>query len=77
MTTFGAGGRLTFFLGFLRKGGDLAMDFLKNLVEEAATVFFTTLAAGTATMLISWKTIRGKRKTTPRRRKQKGGSSVK
>ena len=53
------------------------MDFLKNLVEEAVTVFFTTLAAGTATMLISWKTIRGNRKTTPRRRKQKGGSSVK
>ncbi len=53
------------------------MDFLKNLVEEAVTVFFTTLAAGTATMLFSWKTIRGNRKTTPRRRKQKGGSSVK
>jgi len=68
---------LLYFLGFFREGGDLAMDFLKNLVEEAVTVFFTTLAAGTATMLFSWKTIRGNRKTTPRRRKQKGGSSVK
>lgn len=49
------------------------MDFLMNLVGEAVTVFFTTLAAGLATMLISRKTIRGNRKTTPRRRKQKGG----
>ena len=51
------------------------MDFLVALAKDVATIFFTTLAAGIATRLASHQLKKGKRKTTPRRRKHRGGSA--
>ena len=58
------------------KGGDMPMDFLQTLVKDAATIFLTTFAAGIA-MRFANLPLKKKRKTTPCRPKQKGGSSSK
>ena len=50
------------------------MEILMSLMENTATVFFTTLAAGYATRILSKKN--GQRKTPPRH-KRKGSSSKK
>ena len=48
------------------------MEILKSVLESTFTVFFTTLAAGYATRILSKK--KGKRKTPPRH-KRKGSFS--
>ena len=50
------------------------MDFLLALAKDVAMIFFTTFAAGIATRIANLQ-LKGKRKTTPRRPKHKGGSS--
>ncbi len=52
------------------------MDFLQTLAKDVATIFLTTFAAGIALRFANLP-LKSKRKTTPCRPKQKGGSSSK
>ena len=49
------------------------MEILVSVLENTLTVFFTTLAAGYATRILSKK--KRQRKTPPRRPKHRGSSS--
>ena len=60
------------FSPFQVEGGEPLMEILESVLENTLTVFFTTLAAGYATRILSKKKTK---KNSPAPRKRKGSSS--